>query len=361
MHIGIIGAGISGRILAWQLSLKGEKVCLFDKGRIFNGYEDNHAAAFTAAGMLSPVSEADLAEELIVKVGKRSLALWPELVNSLQEPIDFRQDGSLILAHRNDEADLKSFCQHVARFPGLSDEIQNLNRAQLESVEPEVSPSFRGGVYIPGESWVCVPQLMDVLAKKLQDIGAELLQGVDVDKITPGAVHAGTQKWTFDSVIDCRGLGAKPDLGSLRGVRGETVSVHAPEVALQHVVRLMHPRYRIYIVPRENSNYVVGATQIESASTSPITVRSALELLSALYSVHRGFAEASILDCRVNCRPALPDNLPLIQYREGLIRVNGLFRHGILLSPAVLFDVQLLLGGDTNFDSDIPREYIGSV
>lgn len=98
----------------------------------------------------------------------------------------------------------------------------------------------------------------------------------------------------------------------------------------------MHPRYRLYLVPRgHNHLYVVGATQIESNDRGPVTVRSSLELLSAAYSLHSGFAEARIVELRTNCRPALRDNLPKIECEQGLIRVNGLFRHGFLLSPAL--------------------------
>jgi glycine oxidase len=95
----------------------------------------------------------------------------------------------------------------------------------------------------------------------------------------------------------------------------------------------MHPRYPLYIVPRENQHYLIGATSIESDDRRPMTVQSALELLSAAFTVHPGFAEASIVELIVNCRPALPDNLPAIQVRDGLIRVNGLYRHGFLISP----------------------------
>jgi len=122
-------------------------------------------------------------------------------------------------------------------------------------------------------------------------------------------------------------------------VRGELLWLRAPEVKLKHLVRLMHPRYRIYVVPRPDDIYIIGATQIESDSMDPITVRSSLELLSAAYSLHPGFGEAEIISTRVNCRPALPNNLPAIRWQEGLIRANGLFRHGFLLAPTVAQEV----------------------
>jgi glycine oxidase len=152
----------------------------------------------------------------------------------------------------------------------------------------------------------------------------------------------------FDWVIDCRGLGAKVSWEhsgnsskDLRGVRGEVIRLHAPEVKLRRPTRLIHPRYPIYIAPKEDDVYVVGATEIESEDLSPMSVRSAMELLSAVYTVHSGFAEARILEMATQCRPTLKDNLPEIAVdrkpnQASLMMINGLYRHGFMISPAIL-------------------------
>ena len=72
-----------------------------------------------------------------------------------------------------------------------------------------------------------------------------------------------------------------------------------------------------------------------------MSVRSALELLSAVYTVHSGFAEARILEMATQCRPTLKDNLPEIALdrkpnQAGLMMINGLYRHGFMISPAIL-------------------------
>jgi len=140
----------------------------------------------------------------------------------------------------------------------------------------------------------------------------------------------------FDWVYDSRGLGANVDIGDLRGVRGEVFWLEAPEVKISRPTRMLHPRYKIYIVPRPNDRYIIGATEIESEDKSPMSVRSSLELLSAVYSMHKGFAEARIIKCVTNCRPTLKDNLPRITYHDKLTRINGLYRHGYLLAPAIV-------------------------
>ena len=131
-------------------------------------------------------------------------------------------------------------------------------------------------------------------------------------------------------------MGAKENLPNLRGVRGEIISVKTRDVHLLRPIRLMHPRYPLYIVPRPFKHFLIGATSIESDDDKPMTVQSALELLSAAFVVHPGFAEATILELVVGCRPAFPDNLPKIIYQKGLIRINGLYRHGFLIAPAIV-------------------------
>jgi glycine oxidase len=144
-----------------------------------------------------------------------------------------------------------------------------------------------------------------------------------------------------DWVLDCRGLGAKPEWTALRGVRGEVVRIHAPDVTLQRPTRLVHPRYPIYVAPKQDHVFVVGATEIESDDLSPASVRSTLELLSAVYAIHPGFAEGRILELATQCRPTLPDNLPAIrQPRARVLEINGLYRHGFMIAPAML-DVTL--------------------
>ena len=126
---------------------------------------------------------------------------------------------------------------------------------------------------------------------------------------------------------------------NLRGVRGETLHVETKEIHLQRPVRLMHPRYQLYVVPKPNHRFIIGATQIESEDHSPVTIQSNLELSSALYTLSPAFAEARIIEMDTNLRPAFMNNLPKVTINEGLITANGLFRHGYLLAPAVVENV----------------------
>ena len=139
-------------------------------------------------------------------------------------------------------------------------------------------------------------------------------------------------------VVDCRGMGAKRNWPRLRGVRGEIVRLHAPEIELHCMLRLLHPRYPVYIIPRAEGRLVVGATSIESDDHSNVSVRGALELLTSAYSVLPALAEARILEFNTQVRAALSDNAPAIHFdrQRKALYINGLYRHGFLLTPAIV-------------------------
>ena len=242
--------------------------------------------------------------------------------------------------HRQDAAEAQRLTrqleanQHqVPELPAL----QKLDGAALAQAEPTLAQRFAQGLYLPGEGQLDNRQLLAALVVEMQRLSVRTHwhSPQSPEAFAPGA--PGQPDW----VLDCRGLGAKGQWSALRGVRGEVVRIHAPDVTLQRPTRLVHPRYPIYIAPKEDNLFVIGATEIESDDLSPASVRSTLELLSATYAVHPGFAEGRILELATQCRPTLPDNLPAIrQPRKGVLEINGLYRHGFMIAPAML-DVTL--------------------
>jgi len=337
----IVGAGLMGRLLAVAPAKRGAQVELFEKG----GSDANLAAARIAAAMLAPLAESAITEDNVVRMGVHSLPRWKQLINELAKPVFFQQDGTLILWHRQDTSDAERFASHLARNCdhnlALSKPI-HLDSQSLAEIEPSVAERFTQGLYLPNEGQLDNRQLLEALLVELtlMKVPCHWNQTTDPEQLR-------TQKHGFDWVIDCRGLGAKASWEhassdkDLRGVRGEVIRLYAPEVKLRRPTRLIHPRYPIYIAPKEDDVYVVGATEIESEDLSPMSVRSALELLSAVYTVHSGFAEARILEMATQCRPTLKDNLPEISVdrkpnQAGLMMINGLYRHGFMISPAIL-------------------------
>jgi len=352
MQIGICGAGIMGRLTAWQLLQDGHEVTLFDKDPIDSG----SAASYSAAGMLSPYSEAEATEPLVFKLGVASLDLWSTLVKDLKADVHYHSGGTLVVAHSQDRGDFTRFSKIARqRLNAEAGDFSLIDQQQIAALEPELTPQFQQAIYMPHEAWLCCCCLMPTLADVLRAKKARWYSGTEVLEAKSGEVivktRSGKRSYNFDYVIDCRGLGAKQQLPELRGVRGELLWLRAPDVKINRLIRLMHPRYRLYIVPRRDDLYLIGATQIESEDNSEITVRSTLELLSAAYSVHPGFAEARIVKSEVNLRPALADNQPKIIHQPGLLQVNGLFRHGYLMSPAIAKEVASIITQGDSYQS----------
>lgn len=339
MNIGIAGAGLVGRILALELIERGHAVTLFDQhGRDARQDEDGNGigpAGLTAAGMLAPFAELETADSMIFALGRRSVELWPKLLEKLDAAVFFQQAGSLITAHHADMAELDHFIGLLRAHVGAAADIRTLDSRAIADLEPELA-HHRKAFYLPDEGQVNSAEFMPAIAKTLLKRGVTWHESRAVTRLAPGVIVTAEGEQRFDWVFDCRGVGAREAMQGLRGVRGEVFWLDAPEVNLNRPVRLMHPRYRIYIVPRPNHRYVIGASEIESEDYSPMSVRSSLELLSAAYSLHPGFAEARIVRMLTNCRPARADNLPRIEAEDGLMRINGLYRHGYLLGPAVV-------------------------
>lgn len=314
-----------GRLMAWELARIGHRVRVVDPA---DGPAARGAAAFAAAGMLSPLAEAEHADADVVALGWRSLQLWPLIAQDLGRPSLVRSGGSLLVAHG---ADAGAAQRVLARLPaGVP---VPLDGAALQSLEPALAPDLKAW-RLPGEGQVLPQEMLAELA--MQAPAVDWLWRRRASSVRPHALQLDDgRRIDADLVIDTRGLGAQADLPALRGVRGEILWLHAPGVTLNRPVRLMHPRHRVYLVPRPGDVIVVGASEVESEDRSPVSLRSAVELMAAAHSVVPALAEARIVHLETQLRPALPDHRPCIERQPGLMRINGLFRHGWLLGPAL--------------------------
>ncbi len=221
--------------------------------------------------------------------------------------------GTLVVAHSRDLPDLR-------RFARRTDGYSEVGSAKITDLEPEIS-NFGNGLFFRAEAHLDPRQALRDLYSHLRDRGVPFHR-----KLAPSRL---------ENAIDCRGLHAREILNDLRGVKGEMLVIRCPDVTLSRPVRLLHPRMPLYVVPRGDGVYMLGATMIESEDSGRITARSMLELLSAAYALNPAFGEAEILEIGVDLRPAFPDNLPRIRRLGRTIYANGLYRHGYLLAPAL--------------------------
>ena len=310
--ISIIGAGIAG---AWQALLfaqAGRQVTLHERSDAAMLQSTSH----WAGGMLAPWCEAEVSEPVISRLGLRSLDLWRQ--HFPKTPFN----GSLVVAHPRDRADFD-------RFAKMTSGHRRLDAAAMRDLEPALEGRFRDGLFYPDEGHVEPRRVLPQLHARLVEAGGNIQFNSDVNPDDCDGI-----------VIDCRGLAARDSQPELRGVKGEMIIVETDEIEFSRPIRLIHPRWPLYIIPRENHQFMIGASTIE-AEDSGVSVRSALELLSAAYAVHPAFAEARIVEFGSGLRPAFPDNLPRIAVEGDKISVNGLYRHGFLLAPAL---AELTLG-----------------
>jgi len=358
-NIVVIGAGLIGRLIALSLVNQGHQVTLIDK----DDKRGQKSAAYAAAGLLTPLGEALHAEPNIVEMGFASLTLWPELLAKLGGESYFQQAGALMVSHEQDQGDYQHFVRFLKNnYPQHS--LHQLNRQQIIELEPELGRSFNQGVFLPEEGQIGNRKLLIAMQQQLEKSTITWLDKCLVVKIDQQvddclvSYQSDDQEKVLacDLAIDCRGVGARSNeshaeaepLADLRGVRGELFQLFAPDVHLTRPIRLMHPRYQLYIAPKGEGHYAVGATEIESEDVAPMTVRSSMELLSAAYSVHSGFAEANILQHISQLRPAFSDNQPKIVNQQRLIQINGLFRHGYLIAPVVLKQLEFAIDNFLN-------------
>ncbi len=318
MKVAIIGAGILGLNNAYMAAKKGMEVTIFEK----QDFPPNNASAI-AGGMLAPFSEIETLPMKFVQAGLKGIEFWK---NSLGDDFsDCLQDtGSLFIAHPEDKHMLERFAAHL---PSVSEHWEWVDQSRLNELEPCIKNNFGRGLYIPQEANIHPLQALETLAKKLQDLGGKIIK----QEASPQELAK-----DFDWVIDCRGYVENIDQ-DLRGIKGEIILVENHEFNLNRPVRLMHPRYPLYIIPRPNNIFAIGASVIENAEIDDglVLLRSAMELMSAAYSLSPSFGEAKVIDMSSAIRPAYMDNLPRIKIEGNnkYIRCNGLFRHGYLLSP----------------------------
>ncbi len=354
MNIAIVGTGLVGRVLALNLLKDGHTITLFDK----ETKEGVTSAGFTAAGMLAPFAELETAESIIFELGVRSMELWGPLLREVGLYNGLAKKGTIITAHPQDMPELEHFIQTLRHKVEKAKEIKLLNSQKLGELEPELSIHTQA-FYLKDEGQIDSQRFIAFSTTYLDSMPNITWRDYTfVEKIEPNKVYINNKAEEFDWVFDSRGLGAKEYFKDLRGVRGEVIWVEAKDINISRPTRLMHPRYKIYIVPRENGcegieleyckdckiaqtikgakRYIIGASEIESEDMSDISVRSTLELLSALFTVHPNFGEARVVNTETNCRPAFRDNLPRIENQKGLTRINGLYRHGYLLAPAIV-------------------------
>ena len=310
MRILVKGAGVAGLTVAWQLYRHGFDVTIHERAE-----KVGLGASGLAGGMLAPWCERESAEEAVLTLGRLAADWWEAAL-----PGHVQRRGTLVVAGGRDAGELDRFASRTSGW-------ERLDAAGISALEPDLAGRFQKALFFRQEAHLDPLTALAALTAGLEEARMRFLFGADDEAAR------------YDRVINCTGAEQIGRLPDIRGVRGEMLRLETGDVHLSRPVRLLHPRHPIYIVPRERNRFMVGATMIESDDPGPVTARSLMELLNAAYALHPAFGEARLIDTGAGIRPAYPDNFPRVTQQGQTLHVNGLYRHGFLLAPAMAGEV----------------------
>ncbi|BBL53590.1 glycine oxidase ThiO [Bartonella quintana] len=302
-NILIKGAGVGGLTVAYMLQQKGASVTVSAPLCSPIG-----TASWYAGGMLAPYCERENAEQIVEDLGIQAIEWWCKTLPNL-----VIRNGTLVVAPTRDKVELERFLMRTHNH-------KIIKGTEIAHLESDFAERFNCALFYENEAHLDPRKALITLKENLIQNGARF---VDVE----------TTETNFDIIIDATGIARLGKDKNIRGVRGEMLLVRSTDIKLVRPIRLLHPRFPVYVVPRQDNIFMIGATMIESDFDGAISARSMMELLNAAYTLHPAFAEAEIVETGVGVRPCYPDNFPSVYKHGNYISINGFYRHGFLLSP----------------------------
>ncbi|MCH9625553.1 MAG: Glycine oxidase [Chlamydiales bacterium] len=296
----VVGGGIIGKSVAWQLQKSGIATTLLDPGR--------PNASCVAAGMLSPFVEAPFENAKWLEIGKKSFELYPAFLEELSqdsgEQIELIRSGSLLVALDQDDAHW----------------IEQTYKASLEDIrekEPFLSPKITGGLFFAQEAQIEPKKLLKALKKAFLARGGRFFYAT----IDPQKIQA-------DHLIICAGVFSKQFGAPVFPMKGEIITLKSP-ITLKHMVRTP----RLYITPFPDGTLRLGATNHEKGLNLSLQSGSLRTLLQEAFEALPLIDEMPLISCEVGLRPTTSSHLPLIEEKNNTIFATGHGRSGFLWAP----------------------------
>lgn len=337
--VAIIGGGVIGCSIAYQLAKQGIRSTVFEKGRFASG------ASGATAGIIGPLRHIDAWDEPIREMGLRSLELFPMLASELsEEGIDpqFRQSGILKVARTTEYAE--SLRDDLTWQQDLALGVTWLSQQEIREREPEIAHDVIGGIFSPKEGYVRGKQYVDSLVHAAGKLGATCFEGIEVvglkfdgEKIIGVRTNQGTvlSEHTILAAGPWTGLHDRWIDGKLpvQPVKGERILLRRNGFIPQCPVN----GFEGYVIPQLDGNLLVAATRIENRFDEDVTATGVLKMINVAVSLFPILAEAIYVRGRAGVRPTTPDGIPLIgpiPGKEGLSIATGHDHVGVMLSPA---------------------------
>ncbi|GAB3058195.1 glycine oxidase ThiO [Virgibacillus ainsalahensis] len=365
----VVGGGVIGCSIAFQLSKRDYHVLVIEKERIAQ------KASRAAAGMLGAQNEIT-EDSPLFSMARRSREMFPELAEELKLlsgiDIELLQSGILRVAQSDEEMEnLKK----IASFQEMKGETAELlNTAQVQAREPEISGTVAGGLYMPRDGQVSAPLFSQALAKSAAVLGAEFLEYTEVidfvkENGSVSGVRTGTDIFFADEVIVAGGPWSSQIIEktgltlNAHPVKGECLSVH-------HHGRIVTSSIFSsdgYIVPKSGGSLIIGATQKPDTFDESVELTSVYQLINNAMKIIPALKSATWEKAWAGIRPQTGDGLPYLGRDPdlgGLSIATGHYRNGILLAPVTGFLMADLIQGkaiDDTFRMDrIPHEEVNA-
>lgn len=345
-EVAIIGGGVMGCSLAYELAKRGVKSNVLEQVRFATG------ASGATAGVISPLWHVDPEVKPMFRLGLRSLELFPSLAAELSDAgvdPEFQRTGVLKLAFT--EAEVDELRQNLVWQSELGLGVGWLSRDEVLRRELEVNPQVMGGVYSPMEGCVRGQQWVDSLVHAAgrigYRIGARFHKGVQVTGLTrsgnrvtgvettEGDISAGQVVLAAGPWSGIHGKWLPTDAGvqiPVRPVKGQRILLHQPGFLPKSPVR----NFDAYVVPQRDGNVLVGATREEGRFDERVTAEGISQMVASGTLSFPGLADATFVSGRAGVRPATPDGMPIlgpVPGIDGLCIATGHDAVGIMLSP----------------------------
>jgi len=338
----VIGAGVVGLSIAWRLAQSGCPVTVYD------GAEAGRGASWAAAGMLAAAVETEPGGEKLLPLALESQRLWPDFARELEAtsgiPIDYRDEGTMVVALTRDDAEQLRFTYEFQKSLGL--ELDWLSGAEARRREPHLRAGIPGAVLSLRDHQVENRLLVRALAEAARRAGAALCERCAVSKVEIASERAcgvvtDRGRDRADVVILAAGawsrqIGGIPrsHLPPVRPIKGQMLALRMdPErPLLRHVMWL--PRGG-YLVPRRDGRLVVGCTVEEHGFDDSVTAGGLLALIEGAWRAVPAIEELPLAETWVGFRPGSRDDAPMLGPSgiDGLVMATGHHRNGILLTP----------------------------
>lgn len=344
MNIAIIGGGIIGLGLGWQLCRRGAEVTIYDRGEA--GQQASHAAA----GMLAPHAEVGFEEIELMKLGQESLRLYPRFLDELSEDVsgipELKQCGTLLIGTDRDDTEYLRRLHDFRERLNLSVEL--ITGTEAREREPLLSPRVVSAVWLPDDAQIDNRLLIRSLKQAFIACGGSLKEHCPVEEVTfSGQSVEGVRTESglagHDTVVVAAGSWSGQITGipeeaaqPVRPVKGQIITLqNTGECDLRGIVRSP----RMYLVPKEDGTIRLGATSEEKGFDTRPTAGGAKELLEEGWEAVPSVYDLPLVETIAGLRPAGRDHAPVIGQSgaEGLFYATGHYRHGILLTPATVY------------------------